>query len=81
MTVAATDGSETVDTFAIVSGSLPSGLSLNTSTGVISGTAAAVGSDTTSNFTIRATDDEGQTADRAFTLTSSYGQTNGGQFN
>ena len=69
VTVAATDGSETVDTFAIVSGSLPSGLSLNTSSGVISGTAAAVGSDTTSNFTIRATDDEGQTADRAFAIT------------
>ena len=30
VTVAATDGSETVDTFAIVSGSLPSGRSLNT---------------------------------------------------
>ena len=69
VTVAATDGSETVDTFAIVSGSLPSGLSLNTSTGVISGTAAAVGANTTSNFTIRATDDEGQTADRAFAIT------------
>ena len=69
VTVAATDGSETIDTFAITSGSLPGGLSLNTSTGVISGTASEVGSDTTSNFTIRATDDEGQTADRAFTIT------------
>ncbi len=68
VTVAATDGSETVNTFAIVSGSLPSGLSLNTTSGAITGTAPAVSSDTTSNFTIRATDDEGQTADRAFAI-------------
>src|SRR5210317_789874 len=36
---------------------------------------------TTYNFTIRATDAEGQTADRNFSLTSSYGATGGGQFN
>ena len=36
---------------------------------------------TTYNFTIRATDAEGQTADRSFSLTSSYGATGGGQFN
>ena len=33
------------------------------------------------NFTIRITDAEGQTADRAFSLTSSFGATGGGQFN
>ena len=32
-------------------------------------------------FTIRATDAQGQTADREFTLTSSYGATGGAQFN
>jgi hypothetical protein len=36
---------------------------------------------TTYNFTIRATDAEGQTADRSFSLTSSYGATGGAQFN
>tara|TARA_R100000781_G_C4067330_1_gene123249 strand:- start:180 stop:872 length:693 start_codon:yes stop_codon:yes gene_type:complete len=35
----------------------------------------------THTFTIRATDAQGQTADREFTLTSSYGATGGGQFN
>ena len=35
----------------------------------------------THTFTIRVTDAEGQTADREFTLTSSYGATGGGQFN
>ena len=33
------------------------------------------------NFTIRITDAEGQTADRSFSLTSSFGATGGGQFN
>ena len=35
----------------------------------------------THTFTIRVTDAEGQTADREFTLTSSYGATGGAQFN
>ena len=35
----------------------------------------------THTFTIRVTDAEGQTADREFTLTSSYGASGGGQFN
>ena len=38
-------------------------------------------SPTTYNFTIRITDAEGQTADRAFSLTSSFGASGGGQFN
>ena len=33
------------------------------------------------NFTLRITDAEGQTVDRDFSLTSSYGATGGGQFN
>ncbi len=40
-------------TYALVSGSLPAGLTLNTSTGDITGTPTAIG---TSNFTIKATD-------------------------
>jgi hypothetical protein len=57
--------------------------SLNSSTGVISTTDFA-GANTTAatyTFTLRATDAEGQTADRQFTLTSSFGATGGGQFN
>ncbi len=56
--------------YAIQSGSLPSGLSLNTSTGAITGTATQVGSNTTSTFTIRATTTSGSaTTDRQFTIT------------
>ena len=50
-----------------MSGSLPGGLSLNTSTGAITGTESAT-QDTTYSFTIRATDSESQTADRAFSI-------------
>ncbi len=53
-------------TYSVVSGSLPSGLSLDSSTGVISGTS----SDNfgTYSITIRATDAGGNYVDRAFTL-------------
>jgi len=50
-----TDSSSESDvsfTYSVSSGALPGGLSLNTSTGAVTGTATAVGSDTTSNFTI-----------------------------
>ena len=55
----------------------------NTSTGVISSSNFGLndGAVTTYNFSIRVTDGDGQTADRAFTLTSTYGATGGGQFN
>ena len=66
-TVAATGDAPV--TYSVFSGSLPSGLSLNSSTGVITGTAPAVESDTTYNFTIRATDAQNQDTDRAFSLT------------
>ncbi|MDA7840923.1 hypothetical protein N9A10_00760 [Candidatus Pelagibacter sp.] len=58
-------------------------VTLNTSTGALTTTDFG-GSSTTAttyNFTIRATDAENQTADRSFSLTSSYGATGGGQFN
>ncbi len=56
---------------------------LNSSTGAIT-TSDFGGSSvtpTTYNFTIRITDAEGQTADRSFSLTSSFGATGGAQFN
>ncbi len=56
--------------------------SLNSTTGVITTTDFG-GSSTTAttyNFTLRITDAEGQTVDRAFSLTSSFGATGGGQF-
>jgi hypothetical protein len=57
-TVEATGGI-TPYTWSIDSGSLPTGLSLNTSTGVISGTPTATG---TSNFTVKVTDSQGTPA-------------------
>ena len=76
-TVAATGATS----FAVQSGSLPGGVSLNTSTGVISGTESGATAETTYNFTLRATDAEGQTADRAFSITITVGINNSGQFN
>ena len=76
-TVAATGATS----FALQSGSLPGGVSLNTSTGVISGTESGATAETTYNFTIRASDAEAQTADRAFSITITVGINNSGQFN
>ena len=47
----------TAITYTILSGSIPDGLSLNSETGVLSGTPLIVGEDTTYNFAVRATDD------------------------
>ena len=55
-------------TYSVVSGALPSGLSLNSTSGVISGTTPNVGSATTYNFTIRASDAQNQDTDRSFSL-------------
>ena len=52
-------------TYAVTSGSLPTGTSLNTSSGVVSGTTTAAG---TYNFSITATDHLGNTAARSFTV-------------
>lgn len=56
-------------TYSLLSGSLPSGITLS-SAGLISGTAASTG---TSSFSVRATDSDGGVADRAFSLTVSPG--------
>ena len=65
--VQATDADSTAITYAVQSGALPSGVSLNTSTGAITGTAPQVSADTTSSFTIRATSGS-DTTDRAFSI-------------
>ena len=56
-------------------------LSLNSSTGAITGTAPEPTAETTYNFTLRLTDAESQTTDRAFPITVTTGINNGGQFN
>ena len=58
-----------------------SGTPSTTATYTISGTAPSPTSDQTYNFTLRATDVEGQTADRSFSITISTGANNSGQFN
>jgi hypothetical protein len=57
--------------YDVVGNSLPNGLSLNTATGVISGTAGAVGADTTSTFTIQASDVDSNVSLREFSITVS----------
>jgi hypothetical protein len=59
-TFVATDDSGDIPTYSVASGSLPSGLTLNSSTGVLSGTATASG---TFTYTLRATDVNGRFAD------------------
>ena len=67
----------------IGSGSGQANCALNSSTGAITTTdfGGSSTSPTLYTFTLRATDAEGQTADRVFTLQSSFGATGGGQFN
>ena len=66
VTIAATDGAEQVDNFTVTTGSLPSGLTLNQSTGVLSGTLSLTATVGNTDFTVTATDDEGQTSTRQF---------------
>jgi hypothetical protein len=68
-TVAATDATS----YAVTSGSLPGGASLNASTGAITGTESGSTGTTTYNFTITATDAQAQTAARAFSITVLHG--------
>ena len=80
-TVVATSDSSV--TFSEVGSNLSSANVTLSSAGVLATTDFG-GSSTTAttyNFTIRATDAEGQTVDRAFSLTSSFGSTGGAQFN
>ena len=84
-TVAATGDSTLAysETTNVLTNSSQANCSLNSATGVITTTDFG-GSSTTAttyNFTLRATDAEGQTADRNFSLTSEYSATGGGGFN
>ena len=68
----ATDPESTAISYALASGStLPSGVTLNSSTGLISGTLPDIGTDTTYTFTINATDGLNVTP-RTFNLISLY---------
>ena len=69
--------------FAIQSGTLTAGLTLNSGSGsaTITGTQTAHTSAATDTFTIRATDAEAQTSDREFSISWSFTIGQGGQFN
>jgi hypothetical protein len=64
-TLSVTD--DNVVSYALQSGTLPTGITLNGTTGVISGTSSSTSAFT---FTIRATDSVGNFTDRAFTLSN-----------
>lgn len=68
ISLSASDPESSSLTYSISSGSLPSGLSLNSSTGVISGTAGSVSGDTTYSFTVSATDGSNSIS-RSFSIT------------
>ena len=69
--------------FAVQSGTLTAGLTLTSGSGsaTITGTQTAHTSAATDSFTIRATDAEGQTSDRAFSITWSFDIEGSGGFN
>ena len=73
-----------VTTVLTGSGAGKMNLTLNASTCAITGTAPTVASSTTYTFTLRATDDENQTADRQFKITvilNNYGDGSDGALN
>ena len=83
-TVAATgDGVEFTETTDVLENASLANCTLASATGIITTTdfGGSSTSATTYTFTIRATDAQGQTADREFTLTSSFEATGGAQFN
>ena len=79
ITLTATDSTG----MALQSGSFPGGMTLNTGTGssTLTGTETGSSSTTTFTFVVRATDAQGQFADRSFNITISHESTGGGQFN
>ena len=64
-TLAGGGGSGVYSSWAVTSGSLPAGLTLNTSTGEISGTPTTTG---TASFTVRVTDSLSATASKAMSI-------------
>ena len=79
ITLTATDATS----FAVTTGAVTAGLTFSTGVGsaTITGTQTAHTTAATDSFTVTATDAEGQTAARAFTISWSFGSTGGGQFN
>ena len=79
ITLTATDATS----FAVTSGTLTAGLTFTSGSGsaTITGTQTAHTSASTDNFTVTATDAEGQTAARTFSISYTFGATGGGQFN
>ena len=65
LSVQATDPDGTITGYSVTAGSLPSGLTLSV-TGDITGRAPLVNSTALTTFTVRAADNQGQTADREF---------------
>ena len=79
ITLTATDATS----FAVTTGAVTAGLTFATGVGsaTINGTQTAHTEPATDSFTVTATDAEGQTAARAFTISWSFGATGGAQFN
>jgi len=81
------DSAVTIGT-SVVSGALPAGVTIGSTTNpagstyraVISGTMPTISSQTVYSFTVRATDAQGQTTDQALSITSTAGITNSGGF-
>ena len=67
-TLSATDPEGESVSYTVASGSLPGGLSLNSSTGAISGDPTNVTANTTSSFTVGASDGTGNTVNRSFSI-------------
>lgn len=80
-TVAGTSDSAVTysETTSVLTNAAQANCALNSTTGAITTTdfGGSSTTPTTYNFTLRITDAEGQTADRAFSLTSSFGSTGG----
>ena len=81
------DSAVTIST-TVVSGALPAGVTIGSTTNpsgstyraVISGTMPTITSQTVYSFTVRATDAQGQTTDQALSITSTAGIQNAGGF-
>ena len=69
--------------FAVTTGSIPTGLTFTSGTGscTIAGTQTEFSAAATKNFTITATDGEGQTAVRAFSMSFAFEMSGSGGFN
>ena len=75
VSVSATATDESTITYALASGStLPTGLTLNSSNGIISGTLPDIATTTTYNFTINASDGSNSVVPRAFSILSNVNQ-------